>query len=169
MDAVDLLRVSCPLIGRAYGSRKQCWMFWRVSDEDLRWRRLWKIRRGRQRVGVIGTRGCCAGGGAGAAGHAASCHRSGSGLRDSSGRPCIGGKRVSRGTARCARYSGIRSHPWASWRPLHLHRVTTIRFHLAAWYRARCSPTLRCCTPGRRLCPYWQTIAAPSAGTPSRV
>ena len=57
--------------------------------------------------------GCGAGGRAGAAGHADLCHRSGGGLRDSSGRPCIWGKRVSRGTARGARYSGIRSHLWA--------------------------------------------------------
>lgn len=49
-------------------------------------------------------RGCGAGGRAGAAGHADLCHRSGGGLRDSSGRPCIWG------TARGARYSGIRSH-----------------------------------------------------------
>src|SRR6267154_3504363 len=57
--------------------------------------------------------GCSAGGRAGAAEHADLCHRSGGGLRDSSGRPCIWGKTVSRGTARVARYSGIRSHLWA--------------------------------------------------------
>jgi hypothetical protein len=60
-------------------------------------------------------RGCVAEGRAGAAGHADLYHRSGGGLRDSSGRPCIWGKRVSRGTAlaRGARNSGIRSHLWA--------------------------------------------------------
>jgi len=58
-------------------------------------------------------RGCGAGGRVGAAEHADLCHRSGGGLRDSSGRPCIWGKSVSRGTARGARYSGIRSHLWA--------------------------------------------------------
>jgi hypothetical protein len=58
-------------------------------------------------------RGCGAGGRVGAAGHADLCHRSAGGLRDSSGRPCIWGKSVSRGTTRGARYSEIRSHLWA--------------------------------------------------------
>lgn len=58
-------------------------------------------------------RGCGARGRAGAAEHADLCHRSGGGLRDSSGRPCICGKSVSRDTARGAQYSGIRSHLWA--------------------------------------------------------
>ena len=51
-------------------------------------------------------RGCGAGGRARAAEHADLCHRSGGGLRDSSGRPCMWGKRVSRVTASGARYSG---------------------------------------------------------------
>jgi hypothetical protein len=122
---------------------------------DVRWCRLWKIRRRRQRVGVTGyvdvvregeqeplnTRTCAI--------VPAAASES---VTRADGRAY--GKSVSRGTARGERYSGTRSHLWAC-----KASSSSDNDYLVAWYRAGCSPTLRCCTSRRRLCLCWQTIA----------